>query len=286
MTIRNFLFCWFSILLVNNSFANNDVFEKHVKVAMRKIGDEVLKSTGDSTSLILAIDNDGEKYKIEFEVEFDFSPDKMVDIIHQIVLDEEIATKYFVEVEDCFKNKIIYNYERSTDTAGLVACRMRDQPQSCYKIYLTIIDKGNPSFLQPEESSISTSMNNIYAITLLLIGVGFVYYFNKKKIKNNPEWVTIGAYQFDKKGMKLIINDKSEELSGKEADLLEILFSNVNNTIERDEILNKVWGDEGDYIGRTLDVFVSKLRKKLDGDPNLKILNIRGVGYRLVLENS
>jgi DNA-binding response OmpR family regulator len=48
--------------------------------------------------------------------------------------------------------------------------------------------------------------------------------------------------------------------------------------------LNKVWGDEGDYIGRTLDVFISKLRKKLEADSSIKIVNIRGVGYKLVMD--
>ena len=53
--------------------------------------------------------------------------------------------------------------------------------------------------------------------------------------------------------------------------------------MEREKILATVWGDEGDYVGRTLDVFVSKLRKKLEADANVRIVNIRGVGYRLVL---
>ena len=127
-------------------------------------------------------------------------------------------------------------------------------------------------------------MNNIYALVVLLVGVGLVVYINKRKPKHNPEWISIGEYQFDKKGMKLIFKGKSEELSGKESDLLELFYANENKTLGRDFILNKVWGDEGDYIGRTLDVFVSKLRKKLEADPNLKIMNIRGVGYRFVIE--
>lgn len=277
--------CWFSILFVNSIVANDDVFDRHAKVAMRKIGDQVLKSAGDSTSLVLAIENEGNKYKIEFEKEFDLNPDKLVDIVHQVVIDEEIATKYFVEVENCYSKKVIYNYEKDIFLTEPVACRMRQQPRACYKIYITIIDKGNPTFLQPEESSISTSMNNIYALVVLLFGVGLVIYINKRKPKYNPEWISIGEYQFDKNGMKLIFKGKSEELSGKEADLLELFYTNENKTLERDFILNKVWGDEGDYIGRTLDVFVSKLRKKLESDPNLKIMNIRGVGYRFVIES-
>jgi len=58
----------------------------------------------------------------------------------------------------------------------------------------------------------------------------------------------------------------------------------VNTTVEREVILNIVWGDEGDYVGRTLDVFISKLRKKLEVDSSIKIVNIRGVGYKLVTD--
>ena len=64
-----------------------------------------------------------------------------------------------------------------------------------------------------------------------------------------------------------------------------LLYQKANTTVERDIILNKVWGDEGDYVGRTLDVFISKLRKKLETDSTIKIVNIRGVGYKLVIAN-
>lgn len=65
--------------------------------------------------------------------------------------------------------------------------------------------------------------------------------------------------------------------------MLDLLYTNLNQTVNREHILQVVWGDEGDYLGRTLDVFISKLRKKLGADSNLKIVNIRGIGYRMVL---
>jgi DNA-binding response OmpR family regulator len=83
--------------------------------------------------------------------------------------------------------------------------------------------------------------------------------------------------------MHLILGNEVTELTGKEVALLTVLHDSVNQTVEREVILNKVWGDEGDYIGRTLDVFISKLRKKLAADPDLKIANIRGVGYKLIV---
>jgi DNA-binding response OmpR family regulator len=85
--------------------------------------------------------------------------------------------------------------------------------------------------------------------------------------------------------MNLSFEDKIIELTSKEADLLFLLYSAANNTLERKVILNTVWGDEGDYVGRTLDVFISKLRKKLEADSNLKIVNIHGVGYKFVMND-
>ena len=58
----------------------------------------------------------------------------------------------------------------------------------------------------------------------------------------------------------------------------------MNKPIAREDILQRIWGDEGDYVGRTLDVFISKLRKKLAADASLKIVNLRGVGYKLVMD--
>ena len=99
----------------------------------------------------------------------------------------------------------------------------------------------------------------------------------------NLDVIDIGQFQFDKKGLTLKLKMQSIELSSKEADLLFLLYTNENKTLKRDYILKVVWGDDGDYVGRTLDVFISKLRKKLDADSSLKIINIRGVGYRFVI---
>ena len=72
-------------------------------------------------------------------------------------------------------------------------------------------------------------------------------------------------------------------IPNKETDLLLLLYKAANTTVERELILNVVWGDEGDYVGRTLDVFISKLRKKLEADSSVKIVTTRGVGYKLVV---
>jgi DNA-binding response OmpR family regulator len=134
------------------------------------------------------------------------------------------------------------------------------------------------------ENQESTSIWYVIGFFFILIPILISVWKKRVKTTTNPNLIKIGSYFFDKKNTELLIEDQKIELTSKEADLLLLLFKDVNNTIERDVILNVVWGDEGDYIGRTLDVFISKLRKKLDSDPNIKIVNIRGVGYKLVLD--
>ena len=94
----------------------------------------------------------------------------------------------------------------------------------------------------------------------------------------------IGASKFDQKNRALSFENNSVELSNKEAELLYLLCTAANTPVAREVILQNVWGDEGDYVGRTLDVYISKLRKKLEADTSVKIVNIRGIGYKLVTD--
>jgi DNA-binding winged helix-turn-helix (wHTH) protein len=150
--------------------------------------------------------------------------------------------------------------------------------------------------VEPEQQSPAVVRNrSAYSLIALPIGsffafIGLLVYFRKKRAAGNsavnaidPNRVMIGDTAFDQKNMTLLHAGEKIELSSKESDLLSVLFTNVNTTIEREYILKVVWGDEGDYIGRTLDVFVSKLRKKLEPDHRVKIVNIRGIGYKFIV---
>jgi DNA-binding response OmpR family regulator len=124
-------------------------------------------------------------------------------------------------------------------------------------------------------------------ILFVIFSVLGVYLWKKRHqpADDDSNILKIGAYRFDKRNMELSFKNKIIELSSKEADLLFLLHSSANTTLERDVILRIVWGDEGDYVGRTLDVFISKLRKKLEEDAAVRIVNIRGIGYKLILND-
>ncbi len=84
------------------------------------------------------------------------------------------------------------------------------------------------------------------------------------------------------KDKRLLKNDTEKiELSDKESKLLEIFATQQNQLIERDRLLKEVWEDDGIFTARSLDMFVSKLRKKLKNDPSIQITSVYGKGYKL-----
>lgn len=97
------------------------------------------------------------------------------------------------------------------------------------------------------------------------------------------EAVVIGLLVFSKANQQLSFNGKNQTLTHREAALLDLLYQNINSIVKRDDILTSVWGNDHFFSSRSLDVFVSRLRKLLKEDVNVKIENIHNIGYRLVV---
>ncbi|PZR29004.1 MAG: DNA-binding response regulator [Citrobacter freundii] len=94
--------------------------------------------------------------------------------------------------------------------------------------------------------------------------------------------VMIGKYQFDPVKQQLMINLRVQTLTAREAELLWLLYENRQQLNSKKTLLEKIWGDDNFFNSRTLDVFITKLRKHLQEDPGVQIINVRGVGYKLV----
>lgn len=100
--------------------------------------------------------------------------------------------------------------------------------------------------------------------------------------KTNDELITIGRYVFNAVKQTLVFEDKVEHLTHREAALLQLLMENKNEIIDRTVLLKKIWGDTDFFSGRSMDVFITKLRKKLSLDTSVQIINIRSQGYKLI----
>ncbi len=90
----------------------------------------------------------------------------------------------------------------------------------------------------------------------------------------------IGRYDFYFDNLVLQNGDERRTLTYKEAELLKYFCENPNKVLSRSDILKKVWGSDDYYLGRSLDVFISRLRKYLKNDPDIKIINLHGIGFR------
>lgn len=104
----------------------------------------------------------------------------------------------------------------------------------------------------------------------------------RAKKDENTERMAIGNYIFNLKKQTLQLNEVIETLTHRESQLLFHLVTNKNQVLDRSFILKKLWGDDDFFNARSMDVFISKLRKKLKGDSTIQILNIRGYGYKLI----
>lgn len=282
-------------LFISSSNAQDLATEKHIKVSLRMIGHQVLLSSNDSTSRVLPILKKNDQYSIQFESKFAFQPIKLVSTVDSVISEAGLASSYIVEVEQCESGEIVYSFQMANlEQSDIIPCSQRIQPLACYRILFTFLPVVETEIAElPVTSEVLKELNdgfsllNFSGIALVFLGISglfFLLWKRKKAATSNPNLIPLGEYHFDKLNTELLINHERIELTSKEADLLLLLYNMVNTTVEREVILNKVWGDQGDYVGRTLDVFISKLRKKLEADSSVKIANIRGVGYKLVMQ--
>jgi DNA-binding response OmpR family regulator len=90
----------------------------------------------------------------------------------------------------------------------------------------------------------------------------------------------LGIFVFDTENQTLVLKDQVKTLTKKEVQILKLLFKYKNQVVSREVILNAVWGQNDYFVGRSLDVFITKLRKYLREDPKILISNIHGVGFK------
>jgi two-component system, OmpR family, alkaline phosphatase synthesis response regulator PhoP len=108
---------------------------------------------------------------------------------------------------------------------------------------------------------------------------------NRTKLQKTSEILQIGAYIYDFPKQTLQFKDEENvQLTHREAHLLFHLIKNKNEVLERSLILNKLWGNDDFFNARSMDVFITKLRKKLKQDNAIQIVNVRGFGYKLICD--
>lgn len=249
------------------------------EVLLRRLGHELLLLSGDSTSRVLPVKKIAEnEYQVSFENELTFQPEILVNTTRSLLAKDPLAGDYVVNVLNRGNSSVAYGYAISENKKDdIVACTGRVQPRAAYMINIKFKPTG-----------INTTRNGYLLGSLpFLAFIGFIFLRSVKPSGILPEdsqhtnMITIGPVLFDAKDRKLIINKKTINLTGTETRLMLIFALSPNEAIDRSRLQKEIWEDEGVIVGRSLDMFISKLRKKLELDPNIKIVVIRGKGYKL-----
>ncbi|WP_040246876.1 winged helix-turn-helix domain-containing protein [Psychroserpens mesophilus] len=257
-----------------SSCAKDDSHRELTKIALRDVGHQLLLSNQDSTSLILPVlETASDTYQLSFQNELGFKPDSLVIFVKNSLEKAGLPDHYRVEVFQCEDNEVAYSYEmKNEQEQSLIPCAGRALPLNCYTIQVRF-----------EGRKEQFSLLYLWLIVPLILIIWLLF---KRKITTTQSvtehpFYTIGNYKFDKDQSKLIYVKKEIGLSKKECELLEILCDNLNDVVKRDELSKRVWEDHGVFVGRSLDTYISKLRKKLKEDSSIKITNVHGVGYKL-----
>ena len=252
---------------------------KHREIALRNIGHQLLLKTKDSTSTVLPIKQIRENlYQIEFQSQFAFVDDTLINLVQRQFKASQLPSEYIVSVLNCNTQELVFGYEVSLKKGDTIACSGRSQPMGCYVVQI--------EFFAEKESNNS-------AFLVLLIPFGFIAYRLRKKVFSNKSvsqyidnesHINIGLLKFNPQANLLFYENTKIDLTEKESKLIQKKKKNVNNTTDRELLMSEIWGNDGIVVvGRSLDVLVSKLRKKLEADPEIKILNVHGKGYKLVV---
>ena len=106
---------------------------------------------------------------------------------------------------------------------------------------------------------------------------------DRNKIKKDTSKIAISNYIFNYTKQTLHFSDEEVLLTNKESELLFHLSEKRNDVLDRSFILKKLWGNDDFFNARSMDVFITKLRKKLSKDTKIKIINVRGIGYKLTI---
>ncbi len=286
------------ITLTSALLPDGDQNRRKHSIALRQIGHDYLTATGDSTSLIPAV-RERENGILFLALERDINYDKLVSITQNVVQRYDLNEAYTLSLEDCTSGEIFLGslWPRQTNSAAAqdsfdtAACSGRDQEARCANISLAF---HHATGKLPG------------SLPYLFFGLGCLLIFSTpvlRKLQPTPaplpttapppaateerdtDAVQLGPeLTFSLSGQSLRKGGEVLELTYREAKLLAFLAEHPNEVLERTTIHDAVWGEEGVIVSRSLDVFISRLRKKISNATGIEIQTVHGVGYKLWLK--
>jgi DNA-binding winged helix-turn-helix (wHTH) protein len=284
------------VLHLSASTAKHDVLQPDkVNLALRRTAHLIYLNGGDSTSTVVPITKESANtwlVRLQKNINYDSLPELLQSSFEVY----GIHSDYDVAILGCFDGMILlgYNYGDFEKNKTL-PCRGREVELGCYNLQVTF---NTP---MPDKANSGNSAWILGVFGLFLGTLLFALFrknnrppqkpalaaeeANDKTTEADQKWIVFQGLSFHPARQVIVENGMSIALTYRESKLLQLFFNHPNQVLERRFLLEQVWEDEGIMVGRSLDVFVSRLRKKITC-PAIKIVAVHGIGYRFEMESS
>ncbi|MEL6732252.1 MAG: winged helix-turn-helix domain-containing protein [Bacteroidota bacterium] len=255
---------------------NSKLQEKQAHLAVRSIGDELLKSNNDFRTPVPPVQQvDLETYNLTFDQPIEIDPDKLVGLSLEF-LHAEIARKSIVNVYEGDTDEMVYGFEIDHLEKQNIPCLGRVLAASHYRIEFSFFDDPGIQLLYTNIPAISTASASLFFVFL-----GFLFRQKKEPVIQNEQVIQWNGITLDLAYNQVTQGAHEVSLTEKETQILAILFKHGGNLVSREHFIEEVWLKEGIVTARSLDMYISRLRKKTAPLADIQIVNQHGKGYYL-----
>lgn len=261
-------------------------FAEKANLALREIAHRMLLVNGDSTTHIPPVHVSQEERRFTIQFKGALRYDTLRAIVDASLANFELPQTYDLAIYDCLNEALILGFAARADSQGeAYPCQEREPVTPC--VNMALIFPGKTNFFALSSRWI------LFSLLLLLSGAAVFWRRKKQRKKTQGDPIAqktatallhVGAITLNPQEQYLIVKGGRKKLTYRETKLLHFFCKNPNEVLPREQILETVWGEEGVQVSRSLDVFVSRLRKILREEERVEISSIHGVGYRLKVE--
>ncbi|MCC6463301.1 MAG: response regulator transcription factor [Saprospiraceae bacterium] len=253
-----------------------------INLALRRTVHQLLQEAGDRRTEIPPVEQPAPGvWQLRLPQPFDY--DRLPALLQAALDAHGIREKYDVAVLRCTDLVLLLGYSSvDLEENQSIPCGGRDMDPGCYTLQVSFPAWADTPARPPAPAWL------LLLATALATGFYALGRVRASRSAAEPasppaetEWLHFGQSRLDVANQLLLCGAVSHTLTYRESKLLQLFASRPNQLLERSFILEHVWADEGVLVGRSVDVFVSRLRKMLRDDPSLSLVAVHGVGYRL-----
>ena len=259
---------------------DKELQEEQTHLAVRSIGDELLKSDADFSTPVPPVERKtSEALRLNFDAPIAIDPDRLAALSLKY-LHAGIVGKAIVKVLKSDSGEVVYGFEIDNFSKTEIPCLGRVLPKAQYYIEVSFYPDPRVMLVHSNTRAFGTAGASIVFVVL-----GFLFVRNSKTSQGIQKEICWNGIRLDLDHSQVIANNHSIQLTSKESQILTILLEHTGHLVSRDFFLQHIWEKEGVITDRSLDMYISRLRKKLKVLPHIEIANQHGKGYYLKSTN-